>query len=338
MSQRKTLGVIGAGAWGTALAQMLASDGREVILWAYEPEVVAAINADHRNPLYLPSATLAPTIRATGELADLATIDTVLVVTPAQVLGKVLGGLAHPPRDLVLCSKGIEAGSGRLMNDVAREASPGSAIAVLSGPTFAHEVAAGLPTAVTLACEGGGEQWARLAPAIARPAFRPYYSDDVTGAEIGGAVKNVLAIACGVVEGLALGQNARAALIARGFSEMTRFGEALGAQTETLAGLCGLGDLVLTCSSTSSRNFSLGKALGEGASAADLMADRHTVAEGAHTAPVLAELAGQRGIAMPIVAAVNAILGGANARAVVAELLARPLTAELDSDAKDIEA
>ncbi len=261
-----------------------------------------------------------------------------LVVTPAQVLGKVLAGLIRPPRDLVLCSKGIEAGTGRLMNDVAREASPGSDIAVLSGPTFAHEVAAGLPTAVTLACGGGAAQWERLAPAIARPAFRPYYSDDVTGAEIGGAVKNVLAIACGVVEGLALGQNARAALIARGYAEMLRFGEALGAQGETLAGLCGLGDLVLTCSSTSSRNFSLGKALGEGADPAALLADRRTVAEGAFTAPVLAELAQKRGIPMPIVAAVNAILSGANARSVVAELLARPLRAEIESDAKDLTA
>ncbi|WDA41226.1 NAD(P)H-dependent glycerol-3-phosphate dehydrogenase [Erythrobacter sp. BLCC-B19] len=337
MTDKQTIGVIGAGAWGTALAQMLSSDGRDVVLWAYESEVVQAINAERRNPLYLPSATLAPTIRATGELADLADIDTVLVVTPAQVLGRVLSGLARPPRDLVLCSKGIEAGTGHLMNHAAREASPGSAIAVLSGPTFAHEVASGLPTAVTLACEGGREQWERLAPAIARPAFRPYYSDDVTGAEIGGAVKNVLAIACGVVDGLALGQNARAALIARGYAEMLRFGEALGAQGETLAGLCGLGDLVLTCSSTSSRNFSLGKALGEGASAADLMADRRTVAEGAHTAPVLADLAAKRGIAMPIVAAVDAILKGAEARRVVAELLARPLRAELESDAKDLQ-
>ena len=338
MSQQQTIGVIGAGAWGTALAQMLASDGRDVVLWAYESEVVAAINAELRNPLYLPSATLAPTIRATGDLADFAAIDIALVVTPAQVLGRVLSGLARPPRDLVLCSKGIEAGTGRLMNDAARAASPGSAIAVLSGPTFAHEVAAGLPTAVTLACEGGAAQWERLAPAIARPAFRPYYSDDVTGAEIGGAVKNVLAIACGVVEGLALGQNARAALIARGYAEMLRFGEALGAEVETLSGLCGLGDLVLTCSSTSSRNFSLGKALGEGASAAALIADRRTVAEGAHTAPVLANLAAERGIAMPIVAAVDAILKGAPARGVVAQLLARPLRAEMGSDAKDLQA
>lgn len=333
MKAGETIGVIGAGAWGTALAQMLASDGREVLLWAYEPEVAAAINADHRNPLYLPSANLAPTIRASGDLADFAGIDVILAVTPAQVLGHVLAGLPRPPRDLVLCSKGIEAGTGRLMNDVAREAAPGSAIAVLSGPTFAHEVAAGLPTAVTLACGGGVDQWDRIAPTIARPAFRPYYSDDVTGAEIGGAVKNVLAIACGVVDGLALGQNARAALIARGYAEMLRFGEALGAEAETLAGLCGLGDLVLTCSSTSSRNFSLGKALGEGADPAALMADRRTVAEGAHTAPVLAELADRRGIAMPIVAAVNAILGGEGAGKVVAELLSRPLKAERESEA-----
>jgi glycerol-3-phosphate dehydrogenase (NAD(P)+) len=316
MSGQQNIGVIGAGAWGTALAQMLSSDGRDVVLWAFEPEVVTAINSEQRNPLYLPSASLAPTIRATGNLADFAGIDAVLVVTPAQVLGRVLGGLSRPPRDLVLCSKGIEAGTGKLMNDVAREASPGSAIAVLSG--------------------GGAAQWERLAPAIARPTFRPYFSDDVTGAEIGGAVKNVLAIACGVVEGLALGQNARAALIARGYAEMLRFGEALGAKAETLSGLCGLGDLVLTCSSTSSRNFSLGKALGEGASAAAMMADRRTVAEGAHTAPVLADLADKRGIAMPIVSAVAAILGGASAGRVVADLLARPLRAELESDAKDL--
>lgn len=333
MSGAAPVGVIGAGAWGTALAQMLASDGREVLVWAYEPEVVQAINAEHRNPLYLPSASLAPTIRATGDLADLAGLDTLLVVTPAQVLGKVLSGLTQAPRDLVLCSKGIDAETGELMNEVAGKAAPGSTLAVLSGPTFAHEVAAGLPTAVTLACAGGEAQWHRLAPALARPAFRLYYSKDVTGAEIGGAIKNVLAIACGVVEGLALGQNARAALIARGFSEMLRFGEALGARPETLAGMCGLGDLVLTCSSNASRNFSFGKALGEGARAADLLADRRTVAEGAFTAPVLARLAAEHGIAMPIVSAVNDLMGGAEARAVVASLMARPLRREQDLSA-----
>ncbi|NVE93521.1 NAD(P)H-dependent glycerol-3-phosphate dehydrogenase [Altererythrobacter lutimaris] len=323
-----TIGVLGAGAWGTALAQMLASDGTEVLLWALESELVDEINSVHTNSIYLPSASLAPSIHATGDIKDMAGVETVLVVTPAQHLGSIIGQLSKPPRDLVLCSKGIEAGSGRLMNDVARDACPGADIAVLSGPTFAHEVAAGLPTAVTLACGGRRPQWDRLASQIARPAFRPYYSDDVTGAEIGGAIKNVLAIACGVVDGLQLGQNARAALIARGYAEMLRFGENMGAEAETLAGLCGLGDLVLTCSSTSSRNFSLGKALGEGQSAEALMTDRRTVAEGAHTAPVLKQLAQDRGIAMPIVDAVNAILEGASAGQVVAELLARPLRAE----------
>jgi glycerol-3-phosphate dehydrogenase (NAD(P)+) len=216
----------------------------------------------------------------------------------------------------------------RAQDEVAHAAAPASEIAVLSGPTFAHEVAAGLPTAVTLACGGARAQWERLAPTLARHSFRPYYSDDVVGAEVGGAVKNVLAIACGVVEGLRLGQNARNALIARGFAEMLRFGEALGARRETLNGLCGLGDLVLTCSSTSSRNFSLGEALGQGIPAAHLMADRRTVAEGAFTAPVLRDLAHQHEVAMPIVDAVNRLLAGAAAPSVVQELLARPLSAE----------
>jgi glycerol-3-phosphate dehydrogenase (NAD(P)+) len=322
------IGVLGGGAWGTALAQMLASDGRDVLLWAFEPEVVEAINAQHHNPIYLPSAELARTVRATGALTDMAGLDTLLVVTPAQHMSRVLGAMAAHPRDLVLCSKGIDARTGHLLNHLAAELAPLSAIAVLSGPTFAHEVAAGLPTAVTLACGGGEAQWSRLAPQVARPAFRPYYSDDLIGAEIGGAVKNVLAIACGVVDGLALGQNARAALIARGYAEMLRFGTALGARTETLAGLCGLGDLVLTCSSTASRNFSLGKSLGEGGDPAALMADRRTVAEGAFTAPVLAGIAADTGVAMPIVEAVVRLLEGAPAREVVAALLARPLRSE----------
>ena len=330
-AQADRVGVLGAGAWGTALAQMLASDGREVLIWAREEQLVEEINSAHTNSLFLPSAKLAETIRATGDLAEMGAIDTLLVVTPAQHMGSVLAAMPSHPRDLVLCSKGIEAGSGRLMNHVASDTAPGSAIAVLSGPTFAHEVAAGLPTAVTLACAGGEEQWNRIAPVIARQAFRPYYSDDVTGAEIGGSVKNVLAIACGVVDGLGLGQNARAALIARGYAEMLRFGEALGARAETLAGLCGLGDLVLTCSSTSSRNFSLGKALGEGARADALMADRRTVAEGAHTAPVLVELAARHGIAMPIVTAVYGLLKGDEPRKVVSDLLARPLRAEQET-------
>ncbi|MCB2077209.1 MAG: NAD(P)-dependent glycerol-3-phosphate dehydrogenase [Novosphingobium sp.] len=323
------IGVLGAGAWGTALAQALASDGTDVTLWARETELVDEINLRRTNSLYLPSAKLSEAVHATGDLQDMARLPVLLAVVPAQFLASVLSQLADAPRDLVLCAKGIEAGTGRLMADVAADAAPAARLAVLSGPTFAHEVAAGLPTAVTLACSGGEEQWQRLSPLIARPSLRPYYSDDVVGAEIGGAVKNVLAIACGVVDGLALGQNARAALIARGYAEMKRFGLSRGADTETLAGLCGLGDLVLTCSSTSSRNFSLGKALGEGMSAAEALAGKNSVAEGAATAPVLAELAQRDGIDMPIVDAVCRLLAGdAPAKAVVSELLSRPLKAE----------
>ena len=325
-------GVIGAGAWGTALAQALASDGSEVLLWAREPELVAEINASHTNSLFLPSAKLADTIKATSAIADMADLPVLLAVVPAQFLASVLSQLPDSPRDLVLCAKGIEAGTGRLMADVAAAAAPSASLAVLSGPTFAHEVAAGLPTAVTLACSGGEEQWQRLVDVIARPALRPYYSDDITGAEIGGAVKNVLAIACGVVEGLGLGQNARAALIARGYAEMLRYGLSRGARAETLAGLCGLGDLVLTCSSTSSRNFSLGKALGEGMSAAEALSGKNSVAEGAATAPVLAGLARAGGIDMPIVEAVDRLLAGeVPARTVVSDLLSRPLRAEQGS-------
>lgn len=327
------VGVVGGGAWGTALAQMLASDGREVLLWAREADVVAAVNAEHRNPRFLPGAALHPTIRATDALAELAALPVLLMVTPAQHLGAVLGQLAPQGSDIVLCAKGIEQGSGRLMSEVAAAAAPGAALAVLSGPTFAHEVAEGLPTAVTLACAGGEAQWARLAPVIARPAFRPYYSADVVGASIGGAVKNVLAIACGVVEGLGLGANARAALISRGFAEMQRLGLAMGAEAETLAGLSGLGDLVLTCSSTESRNFALGMALGlqgdQTGGAAALLAERSTVAEGAFTAPVLQRVAQDHGITMPIAAGVAALLDGTiSPSALVAQLLARPLRAE----------
>lgn len=327
-----TVGVLGAGAWGTALAQMLASDGRDVLLWAREAELVEEIDTAHTNSPFLSGVQLAPTIRATGDLKEVGDLDILLVVTPAQHMGSILEAMPRLPRDLVLCSKGIEADTGRAMHtvamDVAQSKGADCRIAVLSGPTFAIEVARGLPTAVTLACDGGEAQWDHLSAAIARPTFRPYYSDDVTGAEIGGAVKNVLAIACGVVDGLALGENARAALIARGYAEMLRFGESLGGRAETLAGLCGLGDLVLTCSSTKSRNFSLGHALGQGGSARDLMADRRTVAEGAHTAPVLARLAREHNVAMPIVEAVVALLEGAGAQTVVDTLLARPLKAE----------
>lgn len=322
------IGVIGAGAWGTALAQVAAAGGEETLLWAREAEVVEAVNVSHENTVFLSGVPLHHAVRATGDLADLAGCDAFLVVTPAQHLRGVLAALPAKGKPLILCAKGIEDGTGFLMHEVAHQVQPGSPLAVLSGPTFAHEVAAGLPTAVTLAVEDRaiGE---RLAVRLARPCFRPYLSDDVAGAEIGGAVKNVLAIACGVVEGKGLGLNARAALISRGFAEMTRFGLAKGARADTLAGLAGLGDLVLTCSSVSSRNFSLGKGIGEGARPADLLADRRTVAEGAFTAPVLKRAADALGVDMPIVASVCALLTGeASVDGVVAQLQARPLRPE----------
>ena len=322
-----TIGVIGGGAWGTALAQAMAGNGSEVRLWVRETDVMAAINERHRNPDYLPGVALSENITATDDLAWVAEVSPVLVVTPAQHMRSVLSNMPAKGQALILCSKGIEAGSHKFLHHVAAESVAGSPIAVLSGPTFAHEVAQGLPTAVTLAAENM-ELAQQLASVIARPALRPYVSSDVVGAEIGGAVKNVLAIACGVVDGAGLGQNARAALIARGFAEMTRYGLARGARAETLAGLSGLGDLVLTCSSTSSRNFSLGVGLGRGGSAAALMADRKTVAEGAFTAPVLRQSAEAAGVDMPVTQAVCALLDGADVRQVIDGLLNRPLREE----------
>ena len=323
----KRVAVIGGGAWGTALAQVAAKAGRDTLLWALESDVVETINDRRENSFFLPGIPLDPAIRATGDLDEIGDCDAWLVVTPAQHMRAVLERAPRCDVPRILCSKGIEERRGELLHQVAAEACPGAPVAVLSGPTFAHEVARGLPTAVTLAAEDEavGEQ---LRSGLAQPTFRIYASDDVAGAEIGGAVKNVLAIACGVVEGRGLGQNARSALIARGFAEMTRFGVAMGARRETLAGLSGLGDLVLTCSSTSSRNYSLGVGLGQGKSADELMADRRTVAEGAFTAPVLARLAKQRGIDMPIVDAVDALLKGASVDSVLEALLSRPPRAE----------
>jgi len=318
------LAVIGGGAWGTALAQVVASGGRDTLLWAREPEVVEAVNSANENPVFLPGQKLDPAIRATGNLVELGQCDAWLVVTPAQHMRAVLEDAPQSGKPMILCAKGIEERTGQLLHDVARGACPDAPIAALSGPSFADEVAAGLPTAVTLAAKDDA-LGRELRDRIARPAFRIYLTDDLVGAEIGGAVKNVLAIACGVVAGKGLGENARAALIARGFAEMTRFGLDCGARRETLAGLSGLGDLVLTCSSTSSRNFSLGKGIGEGRSVTELLADRRTVAEGAHTAPVLARLAAERGVDMPIVAAVDALLAGRiGVDQVLEQLLARP--------------
>jgi glycerol-3-phosphate dehydrogenase (NAD(P)+) len=323
-----SIGVLGAGAWGTALAQMLASDGSAVTLWALEAEVADSINDAHENVDYLPGVPLSARIRATTSLNDIAACATILVVTPAQHCARIIASLPERGQDLLLCAKGMERGSARLMTEVVAEAKRKGAVAVLSGPTFAHEVAKGLPAAVTLAAADAATAQ-RIAETIARPAFRPYVSDDMIGAEIGGAVKNVLAIACGVVDGAALGENARAALIARGFAEMVRYGVARGAKVETLTGLAGLGDLVLTCSSTASRNFSLGRAIAGGADPAQLLADRRSVAEGAFSAGVLADDAARRGVDMPIVATVAALVAGdIRADAAIAALMARPLARE----------
>ena len=320
------IGVVGGGAWGTALAQVAAAKGEPVTLWAREFEVVTAINLAHENTVFLPGVPLSPSIHATGALDDLATCDALLIVAPAQHVRATLATLPQGQGPLVLCAKGIEAGTMALMSDIATELHPQSPVAVLSGPTFAAEVARGLPTAVTLACtdEAAGRA---LSQRLACPTFRPYASDDVTGAEIGGAVKNVLAVACGVVAGCGLGENARAALIARGFAEMVRYGVARGGRAETLSGLSGLGDLVLTCSSTASRNFSLGVGLGAGKTVASLMGGQ-TVAEGAFTAPVLQQSAKAMGVAMPVVDAVCALLDGVDVEQVVTTLLARPLRGE----------
>ncbi|WP_323798485.1 NAD(P)H-dependent glycerol-3-phosphate dehydrogenase [Parasphingorhabdus sp.] len=322
------IAVIGAGAWGTALAQVLSEDQKQLLLWGREPDTIDQINQDHENKSFLPGYQLRDTIRATQDWDAIAACEVLLLVTPAQHLRSTLQALPNSDAALILCCKGIEAQSRMLMSEVAAELRPDNPLAVLSGPTFAHEVAQGLPTALTLACESE-TLWDRLNPLIAKTSFRPYFSDDVIGAEIGGAVKNVLAIGCGVVDGAGLGQNARASLISRGFAEMLRYGAARGARVETLSGLCGLGDLVLTCSSTSSRNFSLGRGLGKGQSAEALLSDRATVAEGASTAPVLQQDARARQVDMPIVDAVCALLAGtADVQSVVTQLMRRPLVSE----------
>lgn len=328
MTSYSNFGVVGGGAWGTALAQLLAADGAPVRLWAREEDVVVSINSEHRNPLFLPGAALSPSLTATTDLAAMAGLDALLVVVPVPFLRAVLGDLPPGDAPLIFCSKGMEADSFAFPIDMAQDLAPGRSHAVLSGPTFAHEVAAGLPTAITLAAADAALATS-LAQALARPHFRPYVSTDVIGAEIGGAVKNILAIACGIVDGAGLGLNARAALISRGFAEMTRFGLARGAQAETLGGLAGLGDLVLTCTSSNSRNFALGQGLGRGEDAATLMADRRAVAEGAFSAPVVAAAARADGIDMPITDTVARLVAGeVRVADAIHALLSRPLRSE----------
>lgn len=327
----KTAGVIGAGAWGTALAQVAGRVGLDVLLQAREPEVVDSIRARRVNEAFLPGVVLDDHVAVTGNLADLGACDLILAVPPAQHMRSTLTAFAahyRPGVPVILCSKGIERGSLKLMTDVLAETLPAAPAAVLSGPSFAGEVARGLPSAVTLACadEALGEA---LMWTLSAPGFRPYLATDLIGAEVGGAIKNVLAIACGIAEGRGLGRSAHAALITRGFAEMTRMGVALGGQAETVAGLCGLGDLVLTCSSPQSRNMSLGLALGQGQTVEQALAGKRSVAEGYESAPAVRELATKMGVDMPISLAVAALLNGeTTVEGMIGSLLSRPLKAE----------
>ena len=328
----KKIGVAGGGAWGTALACVAARGHSEPIpIYVYEPQTAENINQRRENVDFLPGQTLPDNLQATNEMRALAGCDCVLMVAPAQFARDAIAELAAilPTNAmLVLCAKGVERGSLKFMSQLAGEYLPESRLAVLSGPSFAKDVAAGLPTAVTLAAVDPA-RGAELCQMLERPGFRPYLSDDILGAEIGGAVKNVLAIACGIVAGKKLGESARAALTSRGFAEMQRLGLALGAKAETLAGLSGLGDLVLTCASATSRNFSLGQALGEGGRAEDILSQRLSVSEGATSAEAVCALAARAQVDMPICAAVDDILAGRHdVDTAIQNLMARPLARE----------
>jgi glycerol-3-phosphate dehydrogenase (NAD(P)+) len=324
-------GVIGAGAWGTALAQVTGWAGLDTLLHARELEVVESIRARRINEVFLPGVTLDDHVAVTDDFADLADRDVILAVPPAQFMRSTLTAFAphwRPGVPIVLCAKGVERGSLKLMTEVLAEVLPDAPAAVLSGPSFAGEVARGLPTAVTLAC-ADVDLGEALMRALSAPGFRPYLATDLIGAEAGGALKNVLAIACGIVEGRELGRSAHAALITRGFAEMTRYAVALGGEAETVAGLCGLGDLVLTCSSPQSRNMSLGLALGQGQTVEQALAGKRSVAEGYQSAPAVRELARRLGVETPICEAVAAVLAGEmTVDAVIEGLLSRPLKAE----------
>jgi glycerol-3-phosphate dehydrogenase (NAD(P)+) len=321
------IGVVGGGAWGTALACLARRAGRRVTLWSRDPAISKAIAAERANPVYLPGIPIDAGIEAAADLAALGACDGLLLVCPAQAVRELAQRL---PGDspVVICAKGIEISTGLLMPEVLAEVQPGRRIAVLSGPSFAEEAIRGLPTAVSIAT------WEptlgqSLATSLAAGAFRPYWTHDVLGVALGGAIKNALAIAAGIVEGRGLGYNAAAALATRGFAEMARLGQAMGAELETLTGLSGLGDLVLTCHGPLSRNRSLGLALGRGAKLADYMQGRRQVVEGEATAPAVLARAARLGIEMPICSAVDAILHkGADLDATIRGLLARPLRRE----------
>jgi glycerol-3-phosphate dehydrogenase (NAD(P)+) len=302
------IAIVGAGAWGTALAQTAARAGREVVVLARDPAVVAAIAQRHANPRYLPEVALDPAIRASTDPGELAAADAVLLAVPAQTVRAVCRTLA-PPKSLVICAKGFETATGARLSEVVATECPGVPCAVLSGPNFAGEVARGLPAAATLGCADATLGRA-LAEALSSGSFRAYWTEDVVGVEVGGALKNVLAIAAGIVAGRGLGENARAAIVTRGLAELARLGEALGGRRETLMGLSGLGDLVLTAGSLTSRNMAFGHAIGQGADPQVLRRRPGTLVEGVFTAGAVMRLAAAHALEMPIAAAVDAILEG----------------------------
>ena len=324
------IGVIGAGALGTALAQSMANAGRDVLIWAREPEVVESINNDNKNKMYLKEVQLNESLKATGNEADLDSCDLILLVTPAQHIRATLGQfhdlLAEKP--FVVCAKGIEIETGHMMSEVVEEVIPHAKVAFLVGPTFASEIASGFPCAVTLAIKDKdlGE---KIVETIGSRKLRTYLTDDVIGAQIGSAIKNVIAIASGVVHGMGMGESARCALVTRGLAEMGRLAKAMGAQKSTLMGMCGMGDLMLTCSSMQSRNFSLGVALGEGKTLKEILGERVAVTEGVHTAKALRVMARNNAVDMPISRAVHDFLEeGISIEEVIEKTLDRPLRRE----------
>ncbi|WP_422378521.1 NAD(P)H-dependent glycerol-3-phosphate dehydrogenase [Roseibium sp.] len=333
MGAIKTVGVIGGGAWGTALALTAARAGRDVRLWARDPGTVSEIRARRQNPRYLPGITFDEDLSATSSLDDVADADALLLVTPAQTTRAMLGALKKTEKvrgPLVLCAKGIEQSSGLLLSKVLGEELPGIEPGILSGPSFADDVARGLPTAVTVAANSAKTALS-LCEALQSPCFRPYASIDILGAQIGGSLKNVLAIACGAVVGRKLGASAQAALTARGFAELTRLGTAMGAQGETLTGLSGLGDLVLTCSSSQSRNFSFGLRLGEGFKASELISAGGKLAEGAYSARVAVKLARKYEVDVPICETVAQMIDeDLSIDDALNTLMARPLKSETE--------
>jgi glycerol-3-phosphate dehydrogenase (NAD(P)+) len=324
------IGIIGGGAWGTALAQVLSRGGRDVTLWAREPDVVSSINGQNENVVFLPSVKLDKKLQATGDLEAMAKNDILLLVTPTQFIRATLEQMKDiGNKPLVICSKGVEIGTGLLPSQIVESVTPGTRIAILTGPTFAAEAAKGLPFAVTIAAKDIHFAEA-LQKSLSTKNFRLYASDDIIGAQLGGAIKNVIAIACGIVHGKKLGENARAALIARGLAEIGTLCEAMGGERETLMGLCGIGDLTLTCSSMQSRNFSLGAALGEGKSADEILGARKSVTEGVFTAKSATALAKKYKIQMPITQGVDAVLNhGMNVDEAIEALLSRPSAHEI---------